>query len=90
MTLTDRVDARTAGIGAAAALSGPDATGADRVSGTFVVTGYLTLAILGVVPFGHAVGDGSIAPNAMTAVLLAGAIYPAVFGALGGAVRGWP
>ena len=54
-------------------------------SGAFVLAGYLPLALVGAFLFRYAVGDGSVAPDLVTAVLLAGAVYPAVFGAIGGA-----
>jgi hypothetical protein len=54
-------------------------------SGAFVAAGYLPLALVGAFLFRYAVGDGSVAPDVVTAVLLAGAVYPAAFGALGGA-----
>lgn len=53
--------------------------------GAFVVAGYLPLAAIGAFLFRYAVGDGTVAPDLITAVLLAGAVYPAVFGAIGGA-----
>ena len=54
-------------------------------SGALVAAGYLPLAVVGAFLFRYAVGDGSVAPDLVTAVLLAGAVYPAAFGALGGA-----
>lgn len=54
-------------------------------AGALVLVGYLPLAAIGVVLFRYAVGDGTVAPDLVTAVLLAGAVYPAVFGAVGGA-----
>jgi hypothetical protein len=54
-------------------------------SGALVVAGYLPLAVIGAFLFRFSVGDGTVAPTLVTAVLLAGAVYPAVFGALGGA-----
>lgn len=53
--------------------------------GALVVVGYLPLAILGAFLFRFSVGDGTVAPDLVTAVLLAGAVYPAAFGAIGGA-----
>jgi len=41
--------------------------------------------VIGAFLFRYTVGDGSVAPDLITAVLLAGAVYPAVFGAIGGA-----
>ncbi|SDF53820.1 hypothetical protein SAMN04488067_105133 [Halorubrum xinjiangense] len=54
-------------------------------SGALVAAGYLPLAVVGAFLFRYSVGDGSVAPDIVTAVLLAGAVYPAVFGAIGGA-----
>ncbi len=53
-------------------------------AGALVVVGYLPLAIVGAVVFGYSVGDGTVAPDLVTAVLLAGAVYPAALGAVGG------
>jgi len=75
------------GAGVAAATLARAATAADGATvGALVTAGYLPLAIVGVVAFGYAVGEGTIAPDAITAVLLAGAVYPAVLGGLGGAL----
>ncbi len=57
-------------------------------SGSFVLAGYLPLAVIGAFVFRYAVGDGSVAPDLISAVLLAGIVYPAVFGGAGGAVAG--
>ena len=54
--------------------------------GGLVAVGYLPLTLLGVVAFGYSIGDGTIAPVLLTAGLLAGVVYPVVFGAGGGAV----
>ncbi|WP_144797461.1 transporter [Halorubrum depositum] len=54
-------------------------------NGAFVVAGYLPLAVIGAFLFRHTVREATIAPDLITAVLLAGAVYPAVFGAIGGA-----
>ncbi len=66
-------------------LSTPDV---PAMAGAFTVVGYLPLAILGIVLFSYSVGDGAIEPDAVTAVALAGIVYPAVFGAIGGAAAG--
>lgn len=52
-------------------------------AGVFVAAGYLPLAVIGGFLFRYA--GGEIAPDIVTAVLLAGAVYPVVFGAAGGA-----
>ena len=54
-------------------------------AGAFVLVGYLPLAVIGAFLFRYSVGDGTVAPDLVTAALLAGAVYPAVFGAVGGA-----
>jgi hypothetical protein len=61
-------------------------TGATR--GALVVAGYLPAAVAGAFLFVVAAGDLSAGPNAVTAALLAGGVYPVVFGALGGAAAG--
>ncbi|WP_049906531.1 hypothetical protein [Halorubrum aidingense] len=55
-------------------------------AGVSVLAGYLPLAVLGAFLFRYSVGDGAVAPDIVTAVLLAGAVYPAAFGGVGGAV----
>ncbi|OYR46456.1 MULTISPECIES: transporter [unclassified Halorubrum] len=54
-------------------------------AGASVLVGYLPLAVIGAFLFRHAVREATIAPDLLTAVLLAGAVYPAAFGAIGGA-----
>ncbi|MFW6318456.1 MAG: transporter [Halorubrum sp.] len=54
-------------------------------TGALVLVGYLPLAVIGALLFRYSVGDGTVAPDLVTAVLLAGAVYPAAFGGLGGA-----
>ncbi|WP_255170618.1 hypothetical protein [Natrononativus amylolyticus] len=54
--------------------------------GALVVLGYLPLAVLGVVAFGYAIGEGTVAPDAITAVGVAGVVYPVAFGGIGGAI----
>lgn len=56
------------------------------LAGGLVVAGYLPLAIVGLIAFGYSIGDGTIAPVLPTGLLLAGVVYPGVFGAIGGAV----
>jgi hypothetical protein len=73
---------------AIAYLSDARAPGPSGVVGVLAVVGYLPLAALGIALFGYGVGDGSIAPDAVTAVLLAGAVYPILFGAIGGVLGG--
>ncbi|EMA57307.1 hypothetical protein [Halorubrum lipolyticum] len=71
-----------AGLVAGRAAGASDPTEGAR-AGAFVLAGYLPLAVIGAFLFRY--GGGEIAPDIVTAVLLAGAVYPAVFGAIGGA-----
>ncbi|QHS16620.1 hypothetical protein [Halopenitus persicus] len=59
--------------------------GDGAIAGTAAVVGYLPPAVVGAVVFTY---DGSVAPDLVTAVLLAGIAYPVVLGAIGGAVGG--
>lgn len=72
-------------------VAGADAPVEGALAGTTVVVGYLVLAAVGTVVFAHGVGDTgtTIAPDPVTGVLLAGAIYPLVFGGVGGAVSSY-
>jgi len=75
--------------GAVAGRTAEAATPADGArSGALVAAGYLPLAVIGAFLFRYPVGDGSVAPDLVTAVLLAGVVYPVAFGAVGGAVAG--
>ncbi|WP_435065572.1 transporter [Halobaculum sp. EA56] len=72
---------------AAAALHGADAPTDGAVAALGVVPAYFLLAVVGAFAFAYGVGDaGSVHPDYVTAALLAGVLYPAVFGAAGGAV----
>ena len=64
-----------------------DPTSAAR-NGAAVVLGYLPLSVIGAVLFAVSVGDATAGPNLLTAVLLAGLVYPLLFGAVGGLVGG--
>ncbi|WP_276301868.1 hypothetical protein [Halorussus lipolyticus] len=57
-------------------------------AGAGVVVGYLPLSAAVAFLTAHAIGDTQVAisPDPVTAVLLAGAVYPVVFGAVGGAL----
>ncbi|MEE6210074.1 transporter [Salarchaeum sp. III] len=57
-------------------------------AGVTVALGFLPLVALGVFAFTVTRGDLTIRPDPALAVL-AGALYPLVFGALGGALTGW-
>jgi len=75
-------------IGAGYAVATLSTAEVPAIAGAFTVVGSLPRAILGIVLFSYSVGDGAIEPDAVTAVLLAGIVYPAVFGAIGGAAAG--
>ena len=72
-----RADARAAGDGA--------------IAGATVTIGYAVLAAAFTFLSSHAIGDtgATIAPDPVTGILLAGVVYPAVFGAIGGAVASY-
>jgi hypothetical protein len=77
--------------GAAVARYGnADRPGSAAAAGAVVIVGYLPLAVVGAFVVGHSFGEGiRIAPDLVTAVALAGVVYPAFFGALGGAGWSW-
>lgn len=81
-----------AGFAVAWLAGADDRDGMDSTSGALdgaaVAIGYLPLAVLGLVVFSYAVGDGAIEPDPITAVAVAGLLYPVVWGGLGGAVAG--
>lgn len=54
------------------------------LTGALVTPGYLLLSVVGVFAFSVSVGEASGAPDLIPAVLIAGVIYPVVFGGLGG------
>jgi len=56
------------------------------VDGASVIVGYLPLAVIGLFVFSYTVGDGAIEPDVVTGIALAGVIYPAACGGVGGAV----
>lgn len=68
---------------------------ADRLataaaSGASVLVGYLPAALLAALLVGHTLGgDIRVAPDLVTAVAVAGIVYPAFLGALGGALGHW-
>lgn len=75
-----------AGLAAARLDGATDTSRALRV-GPAVALGYLPLAVAGVFLFSVSAGDaGSGAPTTLTAVALAGVVYPVVFGTVGAAV----
>ncbi|GAB6880309.1 hypothetical protein JCM17823_25830 [Halorubrum gandharaense] len=74
-----------AGFAAAYAVDTPTPTD-GAAAGALTVAGYLPLALAGLLVFAYEVGDGAVAPDPVTGVLLAGIVFPAVLGAAGGAV----
>ncbi|MFB6301146.1 MAG: transporter [Halobacteriales archaeon] len=58
----------------------------DSLAGTMITVGYGLAAVTGAVLSTHAIqnADISIAPDLITAILLAGLVYPAVCGGIGG------
>ncbi|WP_435128017.1 transporter [Halobaculum sp. D14] len=71
---------------AAGALSDADVPSDGAVAGLSVVPAYFVFAAAGTFLFAYGVGDaGSVHPDYVTGVLLAGVVYPAVFGGVGGA-----
>lgn len=62
---------------------GVDDTADGAVAGAAVVAGYFPFALVGAFLFSY---EGSVAPDIVTAILLAGLLYPLALGAVGGAV----
>lgn len=62
-----------------------DASGGAQI-GARVVLGYVVLAIVGLFVFEYSSGGSAIHPEYALGVLLAGVVYPAVFGGIGGAL----
>ena len=54
------------------------------LGGMTVVVGYLPVSVLGVAVFAADVGGETIRPDPLGAILLAGIVYPAILGAIGG------
>lgn len=77
--------------GAAVARYGPaDRVGTAAAAGATVVVGYLPAVVVGAFLFAHTLGgDVTVAPDLVTAVALAGVVFPAFFGAVGGAASHW-
>ena len=76
---------RGAAIALATDIGGPVAGG---TAGVAVTLGYLPLALVGAVAVRIDIGDATAGPTLVAAVLLAGLVYPLVFGGIGGAVGG--
>lgn len=73
--------------GAAIAIFGEPSSPLDgAITGMQTVLGYFPLAVIGVFVFAYTVADTTVQPDLITGVLLAGIVYPLLFGGLGGAV----
>ncbi|MFW5949504.1 MAG: transporter [Halolamina sp.] len=59
--------------------------GTGATAGVAVAVGYFPLALIGRFLFAY---EGSAGPDVVTAILLAGLVYPLVLGAVGGAIGG--
>lgn len=57
-------------------------------AGAAVTVGYLPVAVVGLFAFRVSRAGGTVAPDPVTGVLLAGVVYPLLFGAVGGALFG--
>ena len=76
---------------ATARLNDARAPGDGALAGATAAGGYVVLAAALTFLSAHAIGDtgASIAPDPITGVLLAGVVYPLVFGAIGGAIASY-
>lgn len=71
---------------AVARLGRTDRVASAAASGATIVLGYLPVAVVFALLVGHTfAGEARIAPDLVTAVAVAGVLYPAFFGAVGGA-----
>lgn len=73
---------------AAGRLHAADDAGEGVIAGLTVVPGYLLLAILGALLFSIEAAGGTVGPDLLTAVVLAGLVYPGLCGGVGGALAG--
>lgn len=66
-------------------------TAEAATAGGTVAVGYVPVTAAGTFLFAHGIGDtgASIAPDPVTGLLLAGLVYPGVFGAIGGALSSY-
>jgi hypothetical protein len=79
-----------AAAGSAAAVRAPIASiGRAGAAGALVVVGYLPIVVAGAVVFSIAAPSAFLEVPVVTAVVLAGVVYPVVFGALGGTIAGF-
>ncbi|WP_410766766.1 transporter [Haloferax sp. DFSO60] len=68
----------------AVVVSGAHSTKAGAIAGASTVLGYLPVALAGIALFAITIGDSVARPDPVTAILLAGAVYPALVGTLSG------
>lgn len=73
---------------ATARMAGAADIGEGVLAGVTVVPGYLVLALVGVFVFTLEIGGGTVSPAPLPAVALAGIVYPALCGGVGGAIAG--
>jgi hypothetical protein len=66
--------------------AGTEGIGDATVTGFLLVPGYLLLSVAGALLFTVGSGDATAAPDLVAAILLAGLVYPALFGAVGSAL----
>lgn len=74
-----------AGLAVGRASGAEDAANA-ALDGATLLVGYLPLSVLGTVLFEATVAGTTVGPSLVPGVLLAGVLYPAVFGAVGAGV----
>ncbi|MFC7202404.1 transporter [Haloferax namakaokahaiae] len=68
----------------AVVVSGATTTKAGAIAGASTVVGYLPVAVAGIALFAITIGESVARPDPVTAILLAGAVYPALVGTLSG------
>lgn len=68
----------------AVVVSGASTAKSGAVAGATTVLGYLPVALAGIALFAITIGESAARPDPVTAVLLAGLVYPAVVGTLSG------
>ena len=61
---------------------------AGAVAGATTVLGYLVLVVIGIFAFRYSIQDAVIGPLFVRGLLLAGIVYPVVFGGIGGGLAG--
>lgn len=73
-----------AGIAAVRATGVPESLGPSAIQGAQVAVGYLPAAAIGAFLTRHTIGDATLGPDPLPAVLVAGVVLPAALGAVGG------